>query len=55
LRRVGENAASEAANAQNRLIRSVIREKEKLIARMHIVPLMLICLLILLCLMPSKV
>ena len=51
LRRVRETADREAANAQNRLIQSVIEQTEKLTARVHIVPLMPIYLLILLCLM----
>ena len=51
LRRVRETADREAANAQNRLIQSVIEQTEKLTARVHIVPLMLIYLLIILCLM----
>ncbi len=51
LKRVRETADSEAANAQNRLIQSVIEQTEKLTARVHIVPLMPIYLLIILCLM----
>ena len=51
LRRVRETADREAANAQNRLIQSVIEQTEKLTARVHIMPLMPIYLLIILCLM----
>jgi len=51
LRRVRETADHEAANAQNRLIQSVIEQTEKLTARVHIMPLMPIYLLIILCLM----
>ena len=51
LKRVRETADREAANAQNRLIQSVIEQTEKLTARVHIVPLMPIYLLIILCLM----
>ena len=51
LRRVRETADREAANAQNRLIQSVIEQTEKLTARVQIVPLMPIYLLIILCLM----
>jgi len=51
LRRVRETADCEAANAQNRLIQSVIEQTEKLTARVHIMPLMPIYLLIILCLM----
>ena len=51
LKRVREAADCEAANAQNRLIQSVIEQTEKLTARVHIMPLMPIYLLILLCLM----
>lgn len=51
LKRVRETADREAANAQNRLIQSVIEQTEKLTARVHIVPMMPIYLLILLCLM----
>jgi len=51
LRRVRETADSEAANAQNRLIQSVIEQTEKLTARVHIMPLMPIYLLIILSLM----
>ena len=51
LKRVCETADHEAANAQNRLIQSVIKQTEKLTARVHIVPLMPIYLLIILCLM----
>ena len=51
LKRVRETADREAANAQNRLIQSVIDQTEKLTARVHIVPLMPIYLLIILCLM----
>ena len=51
LKRVRETADHEAANAQNRLIQSVIEQTEKLTARVHIVPLMPIYLLIILCLM----
>ena len=50
LKRVRETADREAANAQNRLIQSVIDQTEKLTARVHIVPLMPIYLLIILCL-----
>jgi len=48
---VRETADHEAANAQNRLIQSVIEQTEKLTARVHIMPLMPIYLLIILCLM----
>ena len=51
LKRVREAADREAANAQNRLIQSVIEQTEKLTARVHIMPLMPIYLLIILCLM----
>ena len=51
LKRVRETADHEAANAQNRLIQSVIEQTEKLTARVHIMPLMPIYLLIILCLM----
>ena len=51
LKRVRETADREAANAQNRLIQSVIEQTEKLTARVHIMPLMPIYLLIILCLM----
>ena len=51
LRRVRETADREAANAQNRLIQSIIEQTEKLTARVHIMPLMPIYLLIILCLM----
>ena len=51
LKRVRETADSEAANAQNRLIQSVIEQTEKLTARVHIMPLMPIYLLIILCMM----
>ena len=51
LKRVRETADHEAANAQNRLIQSIIEQTEKLTARVHIVPLMPIYLLIILCLM----
>ena len=50
LKRVRETADHEAANAQNRLIQSVIEQTEKLTARVHIMPLMPIYLLIILCL-----
>ena len=51
LKRVRETADREAANAQNRLIQSVIDQTEKLTARVHIIPLMPIYLLIILCMM----
>lgn len=51
LKRVRETADREVANAQNRLIQSVIEQTEKLTARVHIMPLMPIYLLIILCLM----
>ena len=51
LKRVRETADHEAANAQNRLIQSVIEQTEKLTVRVHIMPPMPICLLIILCLM----
>ena len=51
LKRVRETADREAANAQNRLIQSVIEQTEKLTTRVHIIPLMPIYLLIILCLM----
>ena len=51
LKRVRETADREAANAQNRLIQSVIDQTEKLTARVHIMPLMPIYLMIILCLM----
>ena len=51
LKRVRETADREAANAQNRLIQSVIEQTEKLTACVHIVPLMSIYLLIILCMM----
>ena len=51
LKRIREAADREAANAQNRLIQSVIEQTEKLTARVHIMPLMPIYLLIILCLM----
>ena len=51
LKRVRETADREAANAQNRLIQSVIEQTEKLTARVHIMPLMPIYLRISLCLM----
>ena len=50
LKRVRETADREVANAQNRLIQSVIEQTEKLTARVHIIPLMPSYLLIILCL-----
>ncbi len=44
-------ADHEAANAQSRLIQSIIEQAEKLTARVHIMTLMPIYLLIILCLM----